>query len=289
MFTITFGSFILDYIWDGFVNVLENIFNEFAEYFAVNMAESMEIGLEMIKFTFVQNVIQYSQAVAYSLVILFTAYHAVISYILWKEGNPEGNPSELIKRAVFGVALISTVPWLVKEVYSFGTYLAIDIAQKAAFDFSSASPDIIFTFADRGIFAFTIGGLVCLIMWLIIIIQSYIRAAEIVFLAVSGPMLMVRGFSELSGHWWKNLVSISITQALVIIMVKLAIVAVTHFTTIGGANELLLLIGILWVAIKTPSTVKEYAYSTGVGRVITGATQSVGSYYLMRKAFTRGV
>lgn len=289
MFVSTFGSFILDFIWDGFVKVIENMFNEFAEYFAVNMVESMEIGLEMINFSFVQNVIQYSQAVAYSLVILFTAYHAVITYILWKEGNPEGNPSELIKRAVFGVILISTVPWLVKYVYTFGTYLALDIAQKAAFNLSDASPDFILKLAGRGIFAFTIGGLVCLIMWLIIIIQSYIRAAEIVFLAVSGPMLMVRGFNSLSEHWWKNLVSVSITQAIIIIMVKLAIVAITHFTTIGGTNELLLLIGILWVTIKTPSTVKEYAYSTGIGRAITGASQSVGSFYLMRKAFTRGV
>lgn len=285
---IVYGFSVLDLIWDGFVRTIENIYNEFSQFFAVNMVESMEIGLEMINFTFVKNIIQYSQAVAYSLIVLLTAYHAVISYILWREGNPQGNPGELVKQALFGVALISSVPWLVKNVYTFGTYLAIDIAQKASFDFSSASPSFILNLAAKSIFAFTVGGLICLILWLIIVIQSYIRAAEIVFLAVSGPVLMVRGFSELSNHWWKNLISVSITQAIIIIMVKLAIVSMTYFTGTGGANELLLLIGILWVAIKTPSTVKEYAYLTGVGRAITGTAQSVGSFYLMRKAFTRG-
>jgi len=276
-------------IWDGFVKTIENLYEEFSQFFAVNMVESMKIGLDMINFPFVKNVIQYSQTVAFSLIILFTAYHAVITYILWREGNSSGNPGDLIKQAVFGVAMVFSVPWLIKNVYTFGTYLALDVAQKASFDFANASPFFIFKLAAGGVFAFTVGGLVCLILWLIIVIQSYIRAAEIVFLAVAGPLLFVRGFNELAGHWWKNLVSVSVTQAIIIIMVKLAVVSITYFAGAGGANELLLIIGILWVAIKTPAVVKEYAYSSGVGRGITGTTQSVGSYYLMRKALTKGV
>ena len=275
-------------MWDGFVRTIENLYNEFSEFFAVNMVESMNIGLEMLNFTFVKNVIYYSQSVAFSLVILFTVYHAVVTYILWKEGNAGGNPSELVKQAVVGVILIATVPWIIQNVYTFGTYLALDIARLASFDLSDASPLFILSMANNGVLVFTLGSLICLVLWLVIIIQTYIRAAEIIFLAVSGPMLVVRGFSELAGHWWKNLISISITQAIVIIMVKLAMVAVTHFTTpTGQANGILLLLAILWVAIKTPATVKEYAYSSGVGRGITGATQSVGSFYLMRKALSR--
>ncbi len=283
------GFSIPDLIWDGFVNTVENMYNEFANYFAVNMAESMKMGLEMLSFTFVQKVIEYSQSVALALVILLIAYQAVIVYILWKEGNARGNPGDLIREAVAAVALIFSVPWLVKTVYTFGTRLALDIAEIAAFDFSGDTTEIIMHMAERGILAFTLGGLICLIMWLVIVIQSYIRATEIVFLSVSGPFLMVKGFSELSGQWWKNLISISVTQALVIVMIKLAIFSMGYFFGGGGPQELLLLIAILWVTIKTPSAVKEYSYSSGIGRALTGTTQSVGSFYLMRKAFTRGV
>lgn len=55
-----------------------------------------------------KNLSRYIKSIAYSIVILYTLWYGFKIYILWKDGNPEESPKELIVRIFIVIALIAT-------------------------------------------------------------------------------------------------------------------------------------------------------------------------------------
>ena len=129
-----------------------------------------------------------------------------------------------------------------------------------------------------------------LILFLIVLVQAFVRAAELAVVAVSGSLMalgLTNDSSQLFQTWWRELLSLSLAQAVQIFLLKVAFYSLTLGTTVPILN-LLFFTGFMWVTYKSPAVLKQFLYSSGVGSAAGGTAKQVGSMVIMRRMFMRG-
>lgn len=276
---------------EGITNVFNNLFNEFTNYMATGLAQMYQLALALLDLTYVKNCILLAQVVAGTLMVVRMLVEVITTYILYQNGDSSANPRRLLLDSAFGAAMLVSAPWVVTWVYSWGTNLAVDVANVT--NFNMGDVPVVSVLAGGGFIPILL-GIFTSVMWVLILLQACIRSVEVSLLAVMGPFLVIGGKNDLYGRWWMNLVVVSVTQAVQIFLVKGSMVASTLVVAVmpgnGGNNAffgLLLTISFLWVAFKTPGLLKEYSYSTGIGQALGGAAQQAGSIALMRRSFMK--
>lgn len=281
-------------------SILDKIFNDWingaVDFFLKLIAEVAGISIYVLELDFVKEAIIYTQAIALAWVIVLIGFQAIYVYILRMNGDIN-NPTDLIKGGISSVVIISTVPWIVQYVFKFGTSLAIDMSKlpgsewktsqnelKNVMDTIVKSQTVIPLFVLLSIF-------VAIIAVIVVIIQTSIRAAELAYAAVAGPLLatgLVSNGSGMYSSWWKDIVALSLAQGSQLFMLKLSFEALkTMVYEDFPIMSLFLFLGIIWVAIKVPQTIKNWVYSTGTGRMATGAAQQAGQMALTRKVMMK--
>lgn len=283
---------IQEAIENFFKHLFESAINLFLEFLTVISG----ISAQVLDMPVVTSGILYSQVLAGSILAAKVAYEAWLNYILRENGDPDADPGGLLFRTIQAAAIISTIPWLVRWMYQFGTTIASDIAGLPGVNYEQ-SGGILDQFFTKMIVSgsyplfIAIGGLFALVILIIIFIQTFIRAAELAVVAVAGSFMalgLTNTGSELFGNWWKELISISLAQSIQIFLVKISFFTLTYFE-FGGIPlfNLFLFIGFLWVTYKSPSIIRQYAHSTGLGKAAGGSAQSIGSMVLMRRMMRR--
>ncbi|MGG2201884.1 conjugal transfer protein TrbL family protein [Paenibacillus validus] len=280
-------------IEDFFKKLVEQAINLFLSFLAaINGMASQVLDMPVVT----QGIL-YSQALAGTILITKVAYEAWVTHILRQNGDPDADPGGLLFRSASAAAFIGGVPWLVKWMYQFGTTVAGDIARLPGVDYSSAgSPfeallDMVVAQSTYPLFM-AVGVLFALVIFIVILIQTFIRAAELAVVAVVGSFMalgLTNPNSSSFSSWFKELMSISMAQAVQMYLVKVSFFTLTYFSFAGmPLFNLFLFCGFLWVTYKSPSILKQYVYSTGVGKAAGGTASSVGSMVMMRKIFTKG-
>ncbi|MGB9847281.1 MAG: conjugal transfer protein TrbL family protein, partial [Desulfotomaculales bacterium] len=122
------------------------------------------------------------------------------------------------------------------------------------------------------------------------LIQMGIRSVEVAVLAAVGPIMAVgltRADEGVAAVWWRELIVLSLSQAVQVFLIKGLLS--TFMTLTFGADilKLFLLIGWLWVAFRTPTVLRQYAYHSGLGGAIGQTAQTAGTWYIMRRMFTK--
>lgn len=276
-----------------FKKIVEQAINMFLEFLsAINGMASQVLDMPVVT-----SGIVYSQALAGTILVTKVAYEAWVTHILRQSGDPDADPGGLLFRSASAAAFIGGAPWLVKWLYGFGTAVASDIAKLPGVDFSSAgSPmeallDMVVASTTYPIFM-AVGVLFAVVIFIIILIQTFIRAAELAVVAVVGSF-MALGLSNPNStafsSWFKELLSLSMAQAVQMFLVKVSFFTLTYFS-FGGIPlfNLFLFCGFLWVTYKSPSILKQYVYSTGLGKAAGSGASSIGSMMMMRRIFTKG-
>lgn len=287
------SSLIINAIEDFFVLLAEQAINLFLEFLtAINGMAAQVLDLPVVT-----SGILYSQALAGSILAAKIAYEAWLHYILRSEGDSDANPGGLLFRSVQAATIIAAVPWLVKWIYQFGSTIAGDVVRLPGIDYGSvggATENLMDAVIGGGKYELfgAIGILFALIILIIIFIQVFIRAAELAVIAVVGSFMalgLTNPNSDMFSTWWRELVSISMAQAIQLYLVKVSFFTLTYMN-FGGIPlfNLFLFCGFLWVTYKSPSILKQFVHSTGVGRAAGGVAQSAGSMVMMRKIMTRG-
>ncbi|WP_227766354.1 conjugal transfer protein TrbL family protein [Zhaonella formicivorans] len=276
---------------DGITGFFITLFNELINFMAGGLAETYQLALHLLDLTYVRNTILLAQTVAGSLIVIRILVQSLTTYILYQNGDSSANPKKLLLDSAFGIAMMASIPWVVKWVYSWGTNLAVDVAN--VINYNSGDIPAFNAFITVNL-VHIIVVILAAVLWLLILFQSGVRSVEVSLLAVMGPFLVLGGKNDLFGRWWANLVVLSVTQAVQIFLVKGSMVAVSLVGAVipgGGGNNAffgtLMSVCFLWVAFKTPGILKEYSYSTGIGQAFGNAAQQAGSFALMRKAFTK--
>lgn len=283
-------SSFLDLVSKGIAWFLNDFFNDMISYFGKVLANIMGTSLKVLEMPLVDNGIKYAQALAFTILVIKAMNEAFQTYILYQNGDPDSDPTGLIIRTAQAVAVIATSRWILVQIFTFGTKVALDVAslgtgQTGIDDWSFIITAIAVT-----------GGLVSIIVFsaiaisfLVVAIQSTIRGAELALMAIIGPIMALNITANNRSMWsayFKQLVIICTAQALQIFMLQGAFSLLTN-ASVDDSGGALLTFGWLWVAIKTPKFLQQFAYSTGFTGAIGGGAKQAGTMYLMRKMMTK--
>ena len=114
------------------------------------------------------NLYNISLSIAISLMLLMALYHGFNTYILWRDGNPEENPIEIITRYLFAIAIMLSF----REIYGICGGIVEEIITKInqVLVVSTKSIDNIVDVGEK------ILGFVCTIIFFIVYIFQLIKA-----------------------------------------------------------------------------------------------------------------
>lgn len=280
-----------DLIQQGIENFLQNLVEQAINLFLTFMANMNGVASEVLDIPVVNSGILYSQLLAGSILVSKIAYEIWLTYILRTHGDPDADPGGLFLRIIQAIAVLGGIPWIVKYVYLFGTKVATDVAGLPGSSYTDSGQvsqmfDLVVNGGEYIVFI-AVGIIFAAIVFLIIWVQFFIRAAELAMIAVTGAFMALglsNASSQIYGTWWKELITVSFAQAIQIFLIKVSFFVLTDMTlSFNPMTKLMLFCGFLWVTYKSPSILKGWVHSTGIGK----ASQSVGSMVLMRRMMMR--
>jgi hypothetical protein len=256
-------------------------------------------GLTIAQLPFVVQVTQSMAAVAATLLVTRVAWEGLSRYVLWNEGTGDGTGGELVKGVLRTAFFMGLGSFLAIWVFRFGLDLAgvVGAAPLASATRLTSSwvqdvvqaPNVaVGTVLFLLLFILAVvGGL------LVVTIQTAIRAAELTFLVVAGPLMALGQLYPDGGvwnSWWRQLVTLSVAQAWQFFGLK-AMVSVSQVVLDGSpaaslSNNLidqvfvavLMSLAFIIVTVRGPHLIKEWAAHTGIGGGIVFATQRSASY-----------
>jgi len=281
------GSFFSNILIRSINDFLVHVLNDVMAFFAGGIAREHEMALRILDQPFVVGAIELTQVVAGSLLVLKIGVEILRNYILFSSGSSEVNPFKLVKRSMYAATMIAGGPWLARNVFGYGAYLAVSISQVPLVAEGANPLGALLRNPAAAGFGFLLVLIAMFVFWVLIYIQSIIRGVEVAFLSVAGPIMAVGLTGSDEGAWavwWRELVVVSLSQAVQMLMLT------GFFSTLVGQvfNFYSMLVGVawLWVAFKTPAVLKQFAYHTGTGSLASGATrvgQNIASVIIKKK------
>jgi len=282
------GSFFSNILIRSINDFLVHVLNDVMAFFAGGIAREHEMALRILDQPFVVGAIQLAQVVAGSLLVLKIGVEILRNYILFSSGSSEVNPFKLVKRSMYAATMIAGGPWLARNVFGYGAYLAVSISQVPVIAEGTNPLGAILANPVSVGFGFLLVFIAMVVFWVLIYVQSIIRGVEVAFLSVAGPIMAVGLTGSDEGAWavwWRELVVVSLSQAVQMLMLT------GFFASLATGqvfNWYSMFVGVawLWVAFKTPSVLKQFAYHTGAGSLASGATrmgQNVASVIIKKK------
>ncbi|MEV5027756.1 conjugal transfer protein TrbL family protein [Paenibacillus sp. LPE1-1-1.1] len=181
------------------------------------------------------------------------------------------------------------------ETTKFGTALSHDVAYLPGLDVNDGSQEIQSIFkslVEIGKYElfYCLLIIVALVFLIMVVLQTVVRAAQLVMTAVSGSFMalgLTDPDSQMFQSWWRELLSISLSHGIQLFMLKVSFYALMFKTDGYVIGNLLMFCAAIWVTYTSPTILKQYMYSSGVGRAATGATRSI-TRMVMSRAFIRG-
>lgn len=286
-------DWLSNYVTEAINSFLNGIIEEYIQLFGDILVKIMGIAGIVLDYPAVKNGILYAQGIAGAILVAKVANDALQTYILRTNGDPDADPGGLLVRTFKAAAVISCVPWIVRWIYEFGTTMANDIATlKGVQSVTDLNAFFSVTYLVNGSGVMLVITIVGLIMLLFVFLQTFIRAAELGLLAVIGPVLALSLSStntSMFSAWFRETIIISVSQALQIFMVKTAFYAFSYGLTDTSMKTYagLMFLGWIWVTLKTPKFLKQFAYASGLGSASGGAAQSAITMVVM-KAVSKG-
>jgi len=227
------------------------------------------------------NLIAGVQGIACALLAVRVAWEALQMATVRAEGAPT-DPGGLLKRTFMAGASIFAGPWLARQMIYMGNLLAQAVGS-IGLGVGLDELDLVSLLGmTQGTPLFSLILTVPAVVLLIIIFfQGLIRTIEITLAAIISPFAAL-GFISGGGMadvWWREVMVISTSQAVQMLLVYLAAALLVAPTTFFSAQDILgpfLFIAALWVAFRTPVILRNYAYSTGVSGAAGGVAHTAG-------------
>lgn len=248
-------------------------------------------SLKVLELAFVDQAINFVQGLSITLLIIKVIKDGFNTYMLYQGGDPESDPTGLLIRTAQAIAVILSLPWIVKEIFKFGMLVTEDVTSlTTSSGLGGLESDLSSFLASGGMtFSIIISLFVLLIAICIIFVQASIRSAEIALMAVISPV-MALSLSQSNAatwqQWFKQYVVICVSQAMQLFMLQGAMymIAYTGTTNFG---TILATIGWLIMTISAPKFLKQFTYNSGLGGAIGGGARQGLTAYTMKKVITK--
>ncbi|HBQ26675.1 MAG TPA: hypothetical protein DD791_09820 [Syntrophomonas sp.] len=276
-------------IIDSVNAVLITFLNHLVDMITGVMQRELEMARFLVDSPYINQAVQYSIALALTLLAVRIGFEAFQTYIAYSTGE-ENHPGELLKKAAGATALIVSVPWIAKQALYFSFSIVDDIqlfqAVPDVSNIGQAISGIIFTASGAIQAAMVILFIAGIILCLIVLIQMAVRAVNVAILMVIGPWMWAFQ-NDLGRAWFKALLSQCFAIPIQIFMLRGALGSFLATATQGPLSGLLF-VGFLWATIKFPAFLQQLVAQTGVGGVMGGTTRSVGTAVFVRRVAARG-
>lgn len=274
---------------DAIADFFANFFDQLISFFANSLADIMGNAVDVLSMPLVENGILYAQSLAFTILVLKGMAEAINTYILHKNGDPDADPKGLVIGVGQAVAIIATLPFVVEQVFTFGSKVATDVANLSSGQTGMSDwTYLTASFASTGGAVVWLFGIFIVIALLVVAIQATIRGAELALMTVVGPIMalnLTSNNTSVWSAWFKQLLILTLSQGLQIFMLE-GVLSLLTSQSISG-NGLMLVFGWIWVTIKTPKFLQQFAHSTGFTGAIGGGAKQAGSMYMMRKMMTK--
>lgn len=267
-----------------------SFFSDLISFFGDTLANIMGSTLDVLNLDLVQHGITYAQALAGTILVIKVLNEIIQTYIMYQYGDSDSDPMGVLVRTAQAAAVIATLPFIIEQVFTFGNKVAHDIAglNVGSTSFSDFAYMVTAITASGGS-VIAIFCIVVIVLLLVVAIQAAIRGAELALMSVLGPIMalnLTANNRSIWGSWFKQLVIVCTSQALQIFMLDGSFSLLTNKSVSGGG--LITVIGWLWVTVKTPKFLQQFAYSTGFTGAVGGTAKQAGTMYLMRRMMAAG-
>ena len=262
---------------EGAVNyLLQKFLNAFTKLMTTWMVDLEKMGIVEAHSTFVQATMSTMQGIAISLLALYLMWTGIHQYILWSEGAPDMG-SGVWKPAVLATLGIAASSAFTIGIFRFGMDLAGTIAGLTVYQSGLSVVDTLIhgitMLNPTTTLILWIVYLVTIAIFLIVVLLSAVRAAELAFYTAASPLfalgLVKRDMGIFKGFVQK-LIILSVSQAVVIFAVKAGNAAISAMgdTAASVVTAPLIYIGFLWVALRGPHMLEGMIYKSGGGDLI---------------------
>lgn len=274
----------LDFVSKCVNYFFSSFFSDLISFFANTLADVMGSAMNVLDIPLVQNGIKYAQVLAFAILVIKALSEAYQTYILYQNGDPDADPSGILVRTAQAIAVIATLPFIVQQIFEFGSKVSHDVAGLSVG--STGVADFAFMVSAIAASSGAVIPIFCLviaIMFLVVAIQAAMRGAELALMSVLGPIMalnLTANNRSIWSSWFKQLVIVCTAQALQIFMLDGTLSLLTNQSVSDGG--IIVLIGWLWVTIKTPKYVQQFVYSTGFTGAVGGTAKQAGSMALMK-------
>ena len=241
-----------------------------------------------------------SQAVAVSVLGLRLAWEAFHQHVLRSQGQTTDTMG-LIRNAAIAAFSIFAFPPLSVRLIQFGNDLATNVMQLlgaqvgslgsgigqmlgGAVGLGAAAAGPVGGAGGALAFAllFVIVSLLATVVLVLIFFQGMVRTVEAFAAGVLAPVMAVGWMADGGGTasvWWRSLLVICTSQA-VQIMLLYSATAISLAPGVPAYLRPFLFLATLWVVYKTPHSLQEYAFHSGVGGGAAGAGNMAASVAL---------
>lgn len=280
-------SFFEEIMKKGFEAVMRSLVDESVTAFEKMIGWVSAQSINVLDISVVTEGILYTQGLALALLGTKVAFESWVTYQLRLNGDPDADPGGLLMTTMSAVAVIGSIPWILRQMYTFGMSILYDITQLPGVS-QEEGGGVLLHFIDGqsgqigAILALAI--IAAIIITIFISFQSFIRAIELGHHGVIGSM-MALGLtnSNTYGTWWRELVAMSLTPAYQMFGLKLCFALLERVAfNVDPYVSIALFIAALYVTYKGPSFIKRYAYSTGLGGAVGSGVKTAGNLLAMR-------
>jgi len=275
-------------IIDSVNAVLITFLNGLVDMVTGVLQKEQELAKGLLENPYITQAVQYSVALALTLLAVRIAFEAFQTYIAYSTGQ-ENHPGELLKKAASATALIVSVPWITKQILYFSLSIVDDIqgfqAVPEVTSLQQAIDGIVFSATGILSAPIVIMFIIGVVLMLIVMIQVAVRSVNVAMLMIIGPWMWAFK-NELGGPWLKAVFGQCFAIPIQLFMLKGALGSFLATSTQGPLSGLLFL-GFLWATIKFPAFLQQLVAQTGVGGAVGGTTQTVGTAVFVRRIAAR--
>ncbi|MHB1128266.1 MAG: conjugal transfer protein TrbL family protein [Bacillota bacterium] len=240
-----------------------------------------------------QNLIAGTQGIAMALLAVRVAWEALQMATLRAEGAP-ADPGSLLKRTVMAAAAIFGGPWLARQMIFVGNSLAAAMAQAglgAGLEKLDLGSLFAYTTSPETFIWMLLLTIPAMVLLILVFFQGLVRTIEITLAAIISPLAALGYISGggMADVWWREVAVISTSQAVQMLLLYMGaalLAAPAPWSDIQADLGPFLFVATLWVALRTPRILRNYAYSTGVGGIAGGVGQSA-SYVALSRIMTK--
>lgn len=264
-----FGGFLANLIQNAMKELLEAISQIFGDaFYAAFYIEKME-GLSVLTSGAVEAALGNMYTILVYLLALKFLWKGVQVYILWRSGEAENPPTEMVKGAVLAMIVAAAFPLL----YSYAVEITRSIGEMVLMPFLEQQEEgsgfnlvlsLIGQAAQTASVAMALGFVVYTVVLVCAYVQMVFRGIELLVYRLGVPLAVV-GFIDSDDGVWKGYIQSLFRQlATVLVCYVLTMLGMAVMSSLGWLN-LIVGIALEFAAFKAPKMLSQFLIPSGGG------------------------